>query len=116
MPQRGGIHRPLAHCTGEARGFLERNAITGAVVVVDNGSTDRAAAVGARVVAELEPGYGNAIRSGIAAARGQCITLGDGDGEHDRNTLEPFWEQLQSGYDLGGGQPSSLYEERMQRR
>ena len=65
---------------------------------MDNGSTDRAAAVGARVAAELEPGYGNAIRSGIAAARGQYITLGDG--EHDRNALEPFWEQLQSGYDL----------------
>ena len=69
---------------------------------MDNGSTDRAvvlaAAVGARSVAELEPGYGNAIRSGIAAARGQCITLGDGDGEHDLNALEPFWEQLQSGY------------------
>ena len=72
--------------------------------MVDNGSADRsaarAAAAGTRVVAEGQAGYGNAIRAGIAAARGQFIILGDGDGEHDLNALEPFWEQLQAGCDL----------------
>ncbi len=81
----------IAHCVGEACGFLERNAIAGEVLVVDNGSNDRSAALatasGARVVAEPNPGYGNAIRAGIAAARGQFIILGDGDGEHDLNAL-----------------------------
>ncbi len=94
----------IAHCVGEAREFLERNAISGEVAVVDNGSVDRsaerAAGAGARVIAAPQPGYGNAVRAGIATARGQFIILGDGDGEHDLNALEAFWEQLQAGYDL----------------
>ena len=94
----------IAHCVGEARGFLERNAIDGEVVVVDNGSRDRSAELageaGARVVAEPSAGYGNAINAGIEAARGQFIILGDGDGEHDLGALEAYYEKLRGGYDF----------------
>lgn len=57
---------------GEAPGFLKRREAAGEVVVVDNGSRDRSAAVaraaGARVVHEARAGYGNAIISGVEAA------------------------------------------------
>lgn len=94
----------IPHCIDEARGFLERNAIAGEVVVVDNGSKDQSVALaekaGARVIQEPCQGYGNAIIAGIRAARGQFIILGDGDGEHDLGSLEPFWEKLRDGYDF----------------
>ncbi len=94
----------IARCVEEALGFLERGSIAGEVVVVDNGSVDRsaerAAAAGARVVSEPNPGYGNAISAGIEAARGRFAILGDGDGEHDLSALEPFWEKLNDGHDF----------------
>ena len=94
----------IAHCVREAQEFLQRHAIAGEVVVVDNGSRDRSAelasATGARVVVEPRAGYGNAIIGGIAAARGRFIILGDGDGEHDLSALEPFWDGLQDGSDI----------------
>ena len=108
--------RSIAQCVKEALGFLERNAICGEVLVLDNDSQDRSAQfakqAGARVVAEARPGYGNAIIAGIAAARGRFVILGDGDGEHDLSVLEPFWERLQEGYHLVVGNrfvhPSSV--------
>ena len=56
------------------------------IVVVDNGSTDRtaerAAAAGARVVAEPKPGYGRACAAGLAAVRpdSDIVCFLDGDG------------------------------------
>ena len=98
--EEGGI----ARCVGEAFGFLRRNGIVGEVVVVDNGSSDRsrehALRAGARVAHEPRTGYGNAVIGGIAAAKGEFIILGDGDGEHDLDALEPFWEKLQEGADF----------------
>lgn len=94
----------IAHCVVEARGFMERNDIQGEVLVVDNASSDRSAQLardaGARVVSETNPGYGNAINAGIENARGQFVILGDGDGEHDLSSLEPYYEKLQDGYEF----------------
>ena len=108
----------IAHCVGEASGFLDRNSIDGEVVVVDNHSHDQSASrardAGARVVVEISPGYGNAINTGIRAARGRLIILGDGDGEHDLGSLEPYYEKLHEGYDFvfgnrfSGGNASSM--------
>ncbi len=56
------------------------------VLVVDNGSTDdtaaRAAAAGARVVAQRERGYGRACAAGLAAvdAQSEIVCFMDGDG------------------------------------
>jgi glycosyltransferase involved in cell wall biosynthesis len=54
------------------------------VVVVDNNSRDRtaalAAAAGARVVTETRQGYGNALRRGLREARGDYVVLAEPDG------------------------------------
>src|SRR5437868_1087098 len=56
------------------------------IVVVDNGSKDRtaaiAAAAGARVVAEPIPGYGRAFRAGLRSLSPECeiVVFLDGDG------------------------------------
>jgi glycosyltransferase involved in cell wall biosynthesis len=54
------------------------------VVVVDNNSRDataaRAAAAGARVVAEARQGYGHALRRGLAEAQGEYVVLAEPDG------------------------------------
>ena len=64
--------KAIAHCVGEALGFLKRREAAGEVVVVDNGSRDRSAVVaraaGARVVHEARAGYGNAIIARVEAA------------------------------------------------
>jgi dolichol-phosphate hexosyltransferase len=56
------------------------------VVVVDNNSTDRtaavAAAMGARVVPEKRPGYGAAYKAGLAAATADVVVTMDGDGTY----------------------------------
>ena len=53
------------------------------VIVVDNGSTDATAAVaaaaGARVVTEHEPGNGEAMRAGVAATDADVIVFLDAD-------------------------------------
>lgn len=94
----------VARCVEDASRFLRRSGIRGEVVVVDSASSDRsrerAAEAGARVAHEPRIGYGAAIIGGIAAARGEFIILGDGDGEHDLDALEPFWEKLQEGADF----------------
>lgn len=100
----------IVRCVRDARGFLERARISGEVLVVDNGSRDASAAsakkAGAIVVVEPNSGYGNAIRAGIEASRGRYIILGDGDGEHDLGTLDPFWKELLDGNDFVFGSRS----------
>ncbi len=94
----------ITHCVQSAFGFLERNNIRGEILVVDNASHDDSAtyaeSAGARVIHEPRQGYGYASNAGIAAAQGDFIIMGDGDGEHDLDNLEPFWAELQRGYDF----------------
>lgn len=73
----------VGRCVDAGLGALAAAGLHGEVVVVDNGSTDgsalEAAAHGARVVTEAYPGYGSALRTGIAAARGQVVVMADAD-------------------------------------
>lgn len=50
---------------------------TGEILIVDNNSRDRSAVIakecGARVVSELRPGYGRALRTGLRKAHGKVI-------------------------------------------
>jgi glycosyltransferase involved in cell wall biosynthesis len=96
--------RTLAGCVQEAMGALAASGIAGEVVVADNGSTDGsqelALRAGARVVPVTIKGYGNALRGGIAAARGRFILMGDADGSYDFSHLPRFVERLRAGADL----------------
>jgi glycosyltransferase involved in cell wall biosynthesis len=109
----------IAGCVREAMGALAASGIAGEVVVADNGSTDGsqalATAEGARVVPIAIKGYGNALRGGIAAARGKYIIMGDADGSYDFSHLPRFVERLRAGADLvmgnrflGGIQPGAM--------
>jgi len=91
----------LGVCIKKALGYLDRSQVVGEVLVADNGSTDGsqaiARALGARVVAVTDKGYGAALMGGIAAARGRYVAVGDADDSYDFGTLGPFVERLRQG-------------------
>ena len=94
----------VAVCVGKAKRFLHDAGVDGEVVVADNGSTDGspelAEAAGARVVTVRRKGYGNALMSGIRAARGTYVFMADADDSYDLENLGPFLAQLRKGDDL----------------
>jgi glycosyltransferase involved in cell wall biosynthesis len=91
-------------CVTKARAYLARSGVAGEVLVVDNGSRDGSPEIarraGARVVFEARRGYGNALRSGIVAARGSYVIMGDADASYDFGALDPFVAGLRNGADL----------------
>jgi len=91
-------------CVRKAMGFLQRYGVAGEVLIADNGSTDgsqaMAEALGARVVAVPEKGYGAALIGGINAARGRYVIMGDADDSYDFENLEGMVEGLRGGADL----------------
>lgn len=94
----------IVQCIQKAQWWLSQRNVVGEIIVADNGSTDGsqrlAAECGACVVPVAERGYGSALLSGIAAARGLYIIIGDADDSYDFSDLDPFLEQLRAGYDL----------------
>jgi hypothetical protein len=92
----------VAGCVGKARDFLRRAGIEGEVLVADNGSSDgsaeRAAAAGARVIGVADRGYGTALRAGVEAAKGRYVIMGDADDSYDFSRLEHFVEALRAGH------------------
>jgi hypothetical protein len=94
----------LGTCIEKALRSFQELGLSGEVVIADNGSTDGSQALaerrGARVVPVAEKGYGNALRGGIAAARGKYVIMGDSDDSYDFSALGPFVEQLRGGADL----------------
>lgn len=75
------------------------------VIVVDDGSTDRTAAVaaahGARVLSSpYSMGNGAAIKRGARAASGEVIVFMDADGQHDPELIHRLLHKLAEGYDM----------------
>jgi len=94
----------IAQCIEKARRGIERAGVSGEILIADNGSTDGSQAIaeklGARVVPVKEKGYGNALRGGIAAAKGRWILMGDADDSYDFSEADRFVKKFQEGYDL----------------
>ena len=91
----------IGQVTDAAREGIARAGLPGEVVVVDNGSVDRsaeiAAAHGARVVREPEPGYGAALRKGFASADYDIMVMGDGDMTYDFTRLDALVQPILDG-------------------
>src|SRR3954470_7617768 len=94
----------IERCVSTAREVLEREGISGEVVVVDNASEDHsaelAAGAGARVVHEPRRGYGSAYLAGFGAARGEYIVMADADLTYDFDEIPRFVTHLDGGADL----------------
>lgn len=109
----------LKTCIDKAAAFLEREGVSGEIVVGDNGSTDGsqdiARAAGARVVDVPIRGYGAALYHASCAARGRYAVMGDSDDSYDFSDLMPFLTRLRAGDDLvmgnrflGGIKPGAM--------
>src|SRR5881296_394941 len=87
-------------CLNEEGGILEVLSevppFVDEVIVVDNGSTDRTAAIardmGAHVISELHRGYGKAYKSGFSRATGDIIVTLDGDHSYPVDALSYLLE------------------------
>jgi len=94
----------LVACINAARNGLRSAGVEGEILIADNGSTDGspalASADGARVVPVPQRGYGNALRTGLAAAAGRYIIMGDADMSYDFSNIAPFLQKLRGGADL----------------
>jgi len=94
----------LPGCIEAAKRGIEAAGIGGEIIVSDNGSTDRSVGIaeanGARVVHCEARGYGNALRTGFAAAKGDWIIMGDADESYDFGEIPRFWEKIRKGNDL----------------
>jgi glycosyltransferase involved in cell wall biosynthesis len=94
----------IEQCVSTAREAMAAAAITGEVVVADNGSSDGSGELaegsGARVVNEPVRGYGSAYLAGFAAARGEYIVMADADLTYDFNEIPRFLAKLEAGADM----------------
>jgi len=108
----------IGQCVVAARRVLDEHALSGEVVVVDNGSDDNSANLarfaGARVVEEPRRGYGSAYLAGFAAARGDYIVMIDADLTYDFEEIPRFVGELDGGAELvmgnrmGAVQPGAM--------
>ena len=94
----------IDRCVRAAQQALSAAGLGGEVIVVDNGSEDRSAALagaaGARVLHEPRRGYGSAYLAGLAAARGDYLVMADADLTYDFADIPRFVEKLAAGADL----------------
>lgn len=89
------------------------NPIAGSeLLVVDDGSRDRtgvildalsAADPRIQVIHRKNGGHGPALRTGIDAARGECLMLIDSDRQIPLSDFRPLWDAVQSGRDAAFG-------------
>jgi glycosyltransferase involved in cell wall biosynthesis len=97
----------LETCIRKAQRAMREHRIEGEVVVADNGSTDGsqdiATRAGARLIHVDARGYGSALMSGIASARGRFVIMADADDSYDLLDIPSFVLKLREGYELVQG-------------
>ncbi|MCH2192404.1 MAG: glycosyltransferase family 2 protein [Gammaproteobacteria bacterium] len=109
----------LEVCVQKCHAAAKSNNIDIEVVVADNGSTDGSIALakslGCRVINVEKKGYGSALISGIRAAKGKYVIMGDADDSYDFSAIEEFVINLRQGADIvignrfkGGVQPGAM--------
>jgi glycosyltransferase involved in cell wall biosynthesis len=96
--------RTLPTCIAKAKQAIQNQSLVAEIVVADNGSTDGsqdiARSLGARVVPVATRGYGAALTTGIQAARGRYVIMGDADASYDFSDVAGFITRLRAGADL----------------
>lgn len=101
--------RTVERVATKARRVLDELAGEWEIIVVNDGSPDRAGEI-AEDLARSDPrvrvvhhgrnlGYGSALRTGLAAARYEWIAFTDGDDEYEVDDLRKLW-RLRDRYDL----------------
>jgi dolichol-phosphate mannosyltransferase len=110
LNEAGNIGPLITRC----RGVIARLGVTAEIIVVDGGSTDgtvaEAEGAGGHVIPQEGRGYGGALRTGFAAARGRHIQTMDSDLSHEPEVIEVLWRArdladvvIASRYVPGGG-------------
>jgi dolichyl-phosphate beta-glucosyltransferase len=92
------------------RSYLERRPYSSEVIVVDDGSRDRTAALaarslsglaGARVLARpVNRGKGFSVKEGVLASRGAYVLFSDADLSTPIEELDKFWPRIEDGCDV----------------
>ncbi|MFA5155561.1 MAG: glycosyltransferase family 2 protein [Patescibacteria group bacterium] len=102
----------IVACLQEIQRALAAGNWPAEVIVVDNNSRDRSAALvldyqahfpPLRLVEEKQSGYGFAYQRGLKEAQGRYIFMADADGTYDFGELPRFIRALQDGADLAVG-------------
>lgn len=103
-------------CVNKIKEVFAKEKISGEIIVVDNGSTDRSRQIceslGVRVVVEPKLGYGAAYLRGLREARASYIIIGDSDNTYDFYDIPKFIECLRKGSDFVMG---SRFKGKMQK-
>lgn len=110
----------------ELKSKLEELVLDAKVVVVDGGSTDDsmkvAEGLGAEVMTQSEPGYGNALLTGFSAANTEYVLTMDADYSHEPSFIGSLWQArenadliIASRYVSGGEADMSLLRSTLSR-
>lgn len=88
----------------QAAQLLGAQGLATEILIADNGSSDGSDEIALRLGARVERcptrGYGATLRTGVLAANGRYIVMGDADGSYDFREAVPMIERLRQGYEL----------------